>query len=175
MPHRDKENIQRLPGSRYSLDEHRYWAPLTWATCRTLRGLFGDSLVIGDDVIEWARHERETRIDQAMRMREALDIDSESGGYYDIIKSWRGTRKHDLYKFQEAGVAFMAFGQQVLLTDPMGTGKTAQTISAVRALYESGKNPFPVICVVPNNMMRTWQREISDLWWPGLSVAVVKG
>lgn len=175
MPLRDKENIQRLPGARYALDEHRYEAPLSWATCRSLRGLFGDELDIGQDVIDWARDERVTRIDPAMRMRAATNIDGENGKVYDIVRAWRDLPGYKLYRFQEAGAAFLVHARQALLADLMGTGKTAQTIRAVRALYEMGENPFPMICVVPNNMIRTWDREIREMWWPGLSVGVVKG
>lgn len=157
-PFRDKELIKTLPGASYNIHEHRWFAPLTWATCVTMRGIFGDRLVVGEKLREWAINEHNTRIGPAMALRAAWEADGDE----------------DLYSFQRAGVQFLAYARRALLCDEMGTGKTVQTIRTLAELHRRGEEVFPAIVVAPNNMTMTWKAEF-DRWWPGLEVRVVKG
>jgi SNF2 family DNA or RNA helicase len=79
-----------------------------------------------------------------------------------------------LFDFQAVDAAFMSTAERVMLLSEMGTGKTTSAIHAVRALYETGKNPFPVLVIAPNSVKHTWAREL-EAWWPGLAVEVVEG
>lgn len=158
QPFRDKELINSLPGASYDLKEHRWLAPLTWAACVTMRGIFDDRLVVGDKLAQWSWNEYESRIKPALELRQAWDAE--------------GT--DDLYPFQRAGVQFLAYARRALLCDEMGTGKTVQTIRTLAELHKRGEKVFPAIVVAPNNMVLTWKKEI-DHWWPGLKVNVVKG
>jgi hypothetical protein len=68
-PMRDKELIKTLPGAHYDIHDHKWYAPLTWATCRALRGIFGDKLEVGPLLTDWAWGERRSRVDPAIEMR----------------------------------------------------------------------------------------------------------
>lgn len=157
-PFRDKELIKTLPGAKYNIHEHRWFAPLTWTVCLQLRGIFGDRLAIGDDLIKWAQAERVNRVDPAIELRQAWDAEGDE----------------DLYPFQRAGVRFLTYAQRALLCDEMGTGKTVQTIRTLMNSVRNGGNPFPAIVVAPNNMTLTWKAEF-EKWFPGTKVNVIKG
>ena len=157
-PFRDKELIKTLPGASYNIHEHRWFAPLTWATCVTMRGIFGDRLQVGPKLAEWSIAEYENRIGPAMGLREAFDAEGDE----------------DLYPFQRAGVQFLAYARRALLCDEMGTGKTVQTIRTLVELHRRGEEVFPAIVVAPNNMVRTWEAEVNK-WWPGLKVNAIPG
>lgn len=176
----DRFLIKQLPGARYNGSEWR--APKTWATCVILRGLFKNELIVGQRLVEWSRHEYETRVAPAMELRLALEIPER---YLDtpaakVIMSWRGTRRKpdgaplDLRPFQEAGVLFFYYGVSVGLGDPMGTGKTAQGINYLKLLHELGEDPFPALVVAPNTVTRVWAEEL-DLWAPELGYQIIKG
>lgn len=157
-PMRDREMIKSLPGARYDVHSHTWFAPLTWATCRALRGIFGEDLVVGPDLVEWASVERASRIDPAKALR----------------AEWDAPGDPDLYPFQRAGVEFLTYAKRALLCDEMGTGKTVQTIRTMMNITRNGGNPFPAIVVCPNNMTLTWKKEF-ERWWPGITTTVVKG
>lgn len=157
-PFRDKELIKMLPGARYDVHEHRWFAPLTWPTCLQLRGVFGDRLQIGPGLVEWSNSEWNNRVQPAMELRAAWDTEGAP----------------DLYPFQRAGVQFLAYARRALLCDEMGTGKTIQTIRTLAEFVRRGENPFPAIVVAPNNMTLTWRKEF-EKWYPGVKVNVVKG
>lgn len=162
-PMRDKELIKTLPGAHYDINDHKWYAPLTWATCRALRGIFGSKLEIGPLLSDWAWRERRGRVDPAMEMRAAADADGDE----------------DLYGFQRAGVKFMTFVDEnesaaVALCDDMGTGKTVQTIRALVKHRREGREVFPAIVIAPNNMTIQWRKEF-EKWMPGVKARVIKG
>jgi hypothetical protein len=47
---RDRDLIKQIDGARYNLKMYKWLAPLTWACCRSLRGIFGDALEIAPDL-----------------------------------------------------------------------------------------------------------------------------
>lgn len=80
----------------------------------------------------------------------------------------------DLYAFQPDGIRFLATNQSALLGDEMGTGKTVQTIVALRLLFQNGTIRSALI-VVPLAMLLNWDREL-EKWAPTLTgVTVVHG
>jgi len=161
-PMRDKEQLKALPGSSYDLKKHIWTAPLTWATCVAMRGMFGDDLVVGPQLAEWAVKLNEEFIAPAMEMRVAWD----DPALQDIFPA--------LYPFQRAGVSFLTYAKRAMLTDEMGTGKTVQTIFTLMNLVRQGENPFPAVVVAPNNMLITWRKEF-ERFWPGIKANVIKG
>lgn len=158
LPMRDKDRILTLPGAVYKTKDHRFLAPLTWASARMLHGVFGDQLVTGEALAAWKQREWLERVHPALVLRTA----------------WEAEGDTDLYPFQRAGVQFLAYARRALLCDEMGTGKTVQTIRTLAELVKRGENPFPCIIVAPNNMVITWRKEF-ERWWPGIKVNVVKG
>lgn len=162
FPMRDRELLKALPGSRYDLRRHIWIAPLTWATCQAMRGMFGENLNIGPGLVEWTWKMWNEKIEPAMVMRNAWDDPA-------LVETFP-----DLYPFQRGGVSFMSKARGALLMDEMGTGKTPQTIRTLWNILLTGENPFPALVVAPNNMIITWKKEF-EKFFPGVRVGVVKG
>jgi superfamily II DNA or RNA helicase len=79
-----------------------------------------------------------------------------------------------LYAFQCAGVRFLGECESALLADDMGTGKTVQTIVAMRILLQGGAISSALI-VVPLTVLKNWDRELLK-WAPCVNgVTVVRG
>lgn len=152
----DKDRIAMVPGKRWN---GAYWhVPLSWATCVTLRGIFGAELQVAEDLRQWATDERTRRVDPCVAMR--MDVD--------------GPGDPRLYPFQRPGAFFMATAEQSLEADEMGAGKTIQTIHAMIELTRKGQQPFPCLVVCPRGVQRQWKREW-ETWWPGIRVEVCAG
>lgn len=162
FPMRDRELLKSLPGSRYDLRRHIWTAPLTWATCQAMRGMFGENLSVGPRLVEWSIKHWNEKVQPALVMRNAWDDPNLTETF------------PDLYPFQRGGVSFLTKARSALLMDEMGTGKTPQTIRTLWNLLLQNVNPFPAIVVAPNNMIITWQKEF-EKFFPGVKVAVVKG
>lgn len=167
---RDRDLIRQVPGTTYDARASaqsgtKVWhVPLSWGSCKALRGVFRDRLEVGPLLAEWAWEEYRDRIEPCLQLRQALDADGDSR----------------LYPFQRAGVAFMKFAKRCLLCDDMGTGKTVQTIMALQAIELEaiedgpGNSVFPILVVCPNAMKIPWARHFEE-WWPGVETVVVSG
>lgn len=171
----DRFLIKQLPGARY-INTSRLWkAPLSWATCVILRGLFKEKLKIGDDLAGWAWRERKERVEEANRLRNLLKLeDDDDSPATKIIRGWRGDDGPQMRPFQEAGVRYLYAAISAGLTDPMGSGKTIQGIMLLKLLHELGESPFPCLIVAPNSVKFNWEREF-EVWWPQVEVQVVHG
>ena len=71
--YRDRELVKLVPGARWDNDARTWWAPLSWATCAQLRGVFGSELRVGAGLNEWARAEIADRIQPCLALRTAED------------------------------------------------------------------------------------------------------
>jgi SNF2 family DNA or RNA helicase len=158
-PYTAKDLIRTIPGARWSKDDNKWSVPLAWTSCLAMRAVFGDDLGVGDDLSKWAWARKRDVIDPAMALRERLDAPGDPR----------------LYDFQRAGVEFLALVKRALLADEMGTGKTIQTIFALRKLYDSGELTDQILIVCPNTMKRTWERELRTWWGEDVEIAVVSG
>jgi len=156
--YREREMIKLLPGGRWDTRAQTWWAPLSWATCIQLRGIFGSILQVGPELGAWAKNERETRVDPCLALRVAED-------------ATLGEAFSDLYPFQRAGIKLMATSQQALNADSMGLGKTVQGILALELI---GDDAFPALVVCPNSMKFKWQEEYSK-WAPHRRTVVITG
>lgn len=162
---RDKDLVKQVPGARWDAKDKVWRAPLSWGTCKTMRGVFGDRLGIGERLAAWAWKERTEFIDPALKLR--LELDDEAMGNFEPR----------LFDFQRGGAAFLAHVGKALLGDEMGSGKTVQTIVALRWLHENDEQnagSLPILVIAPNAMKRTWQREFAT-WWPECRVDVIHG
>lgn len=155
---RYKELCKSLPGSSWSADAGVWKIPLSWTSCLALRSTFRDDLEIGPDLTAWATHERQTRIDPAVALRDLEEAEGDE----------------DLFPHQRAGVAYLATAKRALLADEPGLGKTAQAIRALKKIKERGEEVFPALIVCPNTLKGTWEREF-ERWWPEVNVKVVRG
>lgn len=160
----EKDMVKQIPGSTWNNDEKVWKVPLTWAACLQLRGIFGKDLNIGPELREWARLEKEDRVNPAMSLRTVTDLPA--GGLLE------GSLWSKLYGFQRAGVSFLQTAGSALLADEMGTGKTVQTLTALRWLCKNGSSPVLIVC--PNSMKEVWKRE-AEIWYPEATPYVVRG
>jgi len=77
------------------------------------------------------------------------------------------------YPYQWEGIKFLVERDGALLGDDMGTGKTVQSILAMRLLFQRGDVKSALI-VCPLSVLPHWDREM-ERWSPNLHVTVVRG
>ena len=155
---RYKELCKGLPGSSWSQTDQVWKLPLAWSSCLALRSTFREDLIIGPELSAWAENEINTRISPSMALRELETADGDE----------------DLFPHQRAGVAFLATAKKALLADEPGLGKTAQAIRGLKRIQDNGEDVFPALVVCPNTLKKNWAREFK-MWWPGVTVQVIKG
>lgn len=80
---------------------------------------------------------------------------------------------HDLFPFQRKGIEFLLNNETALLADEMGTGKTVQTVVALRLLVEKGLASSALV-VCPVSVLRQWVEHLSD-WSPDLLITAIHG
>lgn len=99
------------------------------------------------------------------------------------------TEQFDLFKplreYQQTGIQFLIDNTSALLADEMGTGKTVQTVVALRILFRQGKIKNAIVVCPPAILgsahlsVKTGKSEGWDghffNWAPELSVTVVRG
>jgi SNF2 family DNA or RNA helicase len=114
-------------------------------------------------------------IDPAMSLREALTVNDDGVASTSAITTAAEVGKDiGLFPHQVAGAAFMATTESCGIFDETGTGKSAQTIAALRTMHRLGKDVFPVLVVAPATVKTSWEREFNH-WWPGLTVIKLEG
>lgn len=178
----DKPLVKQVPGAEFR--DGRWSLPLAWAACIQARAIFGARLKVGKLLGGWSRIEKQRR-DDAMKLR---DVREPVGTYaYDAGND----HAEKLYPFQIPGRDFMVTAKYALLGDEMGSGKTLQTLAALRAVdkqdsrdvhgtgdlegtgyVESGAYPALVVC--PNSVKRNWAREVRK-WLPEANPVVIDG
>jgi SNF2 family DNA or RNA helicase len=156
----EKELIKQVPGSHWVAELKMWEVPLAWGSCIILRGVFGPSLTVGEQLNKWAFGEIANRVGPATALRKMTE---------PMTDSWL---LDGLYPFQRAGVNFLDVAGDALLGDDMGTGKTVQ---ALRALELSDDNlGLPALVICPNSVKATWSREAAR-WFPEAHVYVLAG
>lgn len=156
----DKELARAIPGSRYHSPPPVWSLNLSWASCRQLRGTFGDRLRVGPELRSWAENELERRIKRALALRE------EATGGPIPLKPPAGQK---LRPFQESDVRWMLAAESGLLMSPVGSGKTPVVCTWMRnTLIERG------LVVCPAAMRLVWADEMSK-WYPELEAVPIIG
>lgn len=181
---RDKEYLKALPGARWDNTAQLWHVPLSWASCKALRGTFGDRLEIGPDLVAWAQETVALHVQPMMALRGADD--------------WAGDE--DLRHYQRVGTAFLTADvvsrgasltlEKVLehdlggklLGDDMGTGKTVMGARALRNVHQTlgAEAVFPAVIVCPAIVKgapgreKGWYGELAK-WFPEARVGVVRG
>lgn len=151
--------VKQIPGVSYK--QRRITIPLSWASYLTARGVLEEDFEAGPKFQEWIRAEYDNRVAPSRMLRGLTDIDPE--GFDPRLRS-----------FQRAGVAWLALNQQALLADDMGTGKTVQTIMALKRLEDYGHDVFPALIIAPKSVKHQW-RETFDGWFDSPIVEMVNG
>lgn len=175
----DQPRVKALLGARHDKVLDKWTLPLTWTSAVSLLNEFKDRFLASPALNEWGFQERDNRIGPAMALRDRLDLHG-----VDRSKSDRSTDlaliadqigdELGLHPYQKVGAAWAATIRRGMLLDEQGTGKTVQTISAIKALQRNGENPFPVVVIAPATVKRVWEREFEH-WYPELTVVNVKG
>lgn len=153
----EREMIKLVPGSNWDGNRGQWHVPLAWASCVTLRGVFGMSLTMSQQVADWATYQRQKWIDPSLSLKPALEAP-------ELMVS-----EPRLFPFQRVGVRFLETVGQALIADDMGSGKTIQIIRTIARL-----DAVPALIVCPNSMKQTWADEFAE-WASGYEVSVVKG
>jgi SNF2 family DNA or RNA helicase len=156
----DKELMASIPGARFHSPPPIWTAPLSWAACQQLRGLFGDRLHVGPELKAWVRNELDTRISKSLRIRDNI---SGTKIPVDPPAGWR------LRPYQEDDVAWMMAAGSGLLMTPTGGGKTPSTLTWMR------NNAFDrVLVLCQANMRLDWAME-ARRWYPELEPVPIIG
>lgn len=159
---------QRVPGHGYSKTKSAWTFPLDWGTCKALRVAFGDTLVIGPALTEWAEAERE-------RNEKMEDLAVYSGEIRELPGvAERAPKLHAALmnrSYQTVGASYIAHGRRVLIGDEPGMGKTLETLAGIVEADLVG----PMIIFCPVSAMRSvWEDEIHR-WLPDDDVFVATG
>lgn len=157
----ENELVKRIPGARWKAEAKAWTVPLSWAACLQLRGVFRETLSVGQDLVNWAKRERETRVDPSLRLRSLVDVDHQD-------------ETDQLYPFQRAGVDWLLVAGSALLGDDVGTGKTIQALELLRVLELSGERALPALVVCPNGVKFNWAAEAAR-WAPHVRPYVIRG
>jgi SNF2 family DNA or RNA helicase len=187
----DKPLVTQIPGKKWDANLKRWTLPLSWAACIQARALFGPydpetgkGLRVGELLGGWSRGEKARR-DAVLKLRDAREPVNVYA--YDVDND----HADKLYPFQIPGRDFMVTAKYALLGDEMGSGKTLQTLAALRAVNkqdsrdvwgtgdESGmgyveQGAYPALVVCPNSTKRNWAREIRK-WLPEATPVVIDG
>lgn len=169
----EKPLVAQIPGKRWDAHFKCWTLPLSWASCVQARAIFGtfnaetgEGLAVGPQLGEWARGRRSQR-NRALALRDAQSPLSTyvpaPGNAHDDL----------LYPFQIPGRDFLVTAENALLGDEMGSGKTLQTLAALRAVDEN-EGAYPALVVCPNSVKRNWANEITK-WLPEAAPIVIAG
>lgn len=155
----DKELIKLVPGARWNGDLNCWTVRAKWASCNALKGIIGDRLVVSEKIKNFAANLLNDYIAPQRELRELMTFTPEMQAEFDAIAN----NTFSPLPYQPAGALFLAnpnleqgLSAGSCLFDPMGTGKTAQTVMAVRLLLNRGVDPFPMLIVAPNSVKDTW-------------------
>lgn len=162
----DKPVIAQIPGKAWDAQAKVWTLPVSWAACIQARALFGDRLKVGKALGSWSRTEKARR-ESVLELREArTKVHSYA---YDADNDHAAK----LYPFQIPGRDFLVTAKHALLGDEMGSGKTLQTLAAMRAVDRT-EGAYPALVVCPNSVKRNWANEVRK-WLPEAEPIVIAG
>lgn len=164
----DKPLCQAIPGKYWSVKLAKWSYPVSWPAYAVIWDTFGDRLKLGDKLSAWI-WKRKDELDRSLSLRDVLSFDGDLSYYFTEGND------HDerLYPFQVPGRDFLVTAREALLGDEMGSGKTFQTIAAIRLADSMGEG-YPALIVCPNTLKRNWEREIRQ-WLPEANPFVIHG
>lgn len=73
----ERHLVQQVPGARYERNAGYWTAPLSWATCIILRGIFGSDLATGTELTKWSWEAYNNRIKPVTDLRSAMELSSD--------------------------------------------------------------------------------------------------
>lgn len=156
----------RIKGANWRNADKVWTLPLRLDVCQMLRAEFGDNMVIGDALTEWA-HKEVAKQDKLAALGSTLTASALSRvpELYPVMAKALASRP-----YQSVGANFVASGRSVLLADEPGLGKTLEAIAGIAEAGVAG----PYLIAAPLVAMTEWTRQIQR-WHPGANVVVAKG
>lgn len=89
----DRELVKQVPSCTWDVTAKIWTAPLSWAACLQLRGIFGERLTVGPNLAEWSQREFAERIGPAMTLRDMIHLsDDDDSDVAKVVRSWRVER-----------------------------------------------------------------------------------
>lgn len=155
-----------VPGASFNKGTVRsggpYWSmPLTMDACKSLRERFQDLLEIGPELWAWAKQERAVRAHMATLSTATDAVLLRVPEHAPQLAGAMSART-----YQRVAARFIADGENVLLGDEPGLGKTLEALAGV---VERGM-PGPHLIIAPKTAVKSvWAREIPR-WVPGARV-----
>lgn len=170
----EREIIKAAPGFTWQPALKAWRGPLSWGSCQILRGVFGDGLNLSETLTAWAVNERAVRVDPCAYLRDQLQPPWPECDVQQALSSWETEHAAErrLYPYQRVGAEMLVRGQQVLLADEMGVGKTVTTIATLGAMDHLGMSPWPACVIAPNSVKAVWADEVAR-WYPAVHVEVI--
>lgn len=174
MAGRGRAQAKQVPGARAKwnkkVEPNRFigWTyPLTLDSCYALRRVFGQDLIIEDDLADWASNEIKKQNElEALREEElstqTLEYLAEEAPQLYLAMMSRS--------YQPAGTAFMVTAGKSILGDEPGLGKTLQTLGAI---IEYGAHTILVACT-KSAVSSVWERE-TRRWTDTIATYVAQG
>ena len=154
-------------GGRFVKTPVKGWSyPLTTASCLRLRKVWGDSLVIGNDLADWYRQNAAAASSQTQL---ALATDATLTRLPDVAPKLAATLRAD----QRVGVQWVAnpYRNAGLVADEPGCGKTLEMIGGILEADLQG----PILVSCPRLSVRVvWHNELHK-WAPDEIVYVARG
>ena len=156
-----------LPGASWRASADRWTFALNMDVCRHLREHFGADLRLGPEITDWARREvsrerSQTALGRSLAGVELLRVPEVSPALAKALAN---------RPYQTAGARFIANGQNTLVADTPGLGKTVQAIAGI---VESGVPGPYLVCAPKTSLHVVWEREIISRL-PDAGVVVVSG
>jgi SNF2 family DNA or RNA helicase len=172
--------VKTVQGRRFvkgTAHQSGHWTtPLDLDSCRALRDAFGELLVIGPELRQWAQ--RETSMERNLHTLASTDtaelvhlptllpklyerLHVGPRGRFMTDEEFQHALTNDEPSYQCADVAFMCESDAPLNANEMGLGKTYEIIGAV---YESLLHDGPKLVIAPKSVLASvWQAEVEDL------------
>lgn len=152
-------DCKSIPGWNFSKKKDGWTYPLSMATLRQIRAVFGDQLVVGPYLMAWAKAERakEKRLKGYAAHHDAV---------LQLVPSVAPVLAKAMADrtYQRSAARFAAVGGSLLLADEPGLGKTATDLAMI---IESGLWTGSHLVVAPKTSLEsTWGRQTR--MWTGL-------
>ncbi len=154
----DNAMAKEVPGWKWEPYKKLWTYPKNLATCRLLRMVYTDMLVLGPGITRWAREEKD-RIGRMSDLAHANDaVLTRVPEALPLLDAAMASRP-----YQRVGARFLADNREVLLADEPTLGKTIQYLGAVA---EAGLDSGMHLVIGPkSSLFSTWAYEIHK-WTP---------
>lgn len=160
-----KDKIKAVQGAKWNNDERVWTVPLSWPACLALRTEFGDDLVIGPALREWAQATAQIK-------KAALALRGNMTGDPGIGKGLPGFA--ELFPHQRVDAEGIFLARRYLLMNETGTGKSRSALAGLSLLRAGGVDIFPLLIIAPKSILINWSREVEG-FFPGADVRVCSG